>query len=53
MTPDLVTIGGLTVDNIVAADGTVALNQAGGFQQKYGVLMHLLHMVEPAIQKPS
>lgn len=30
MTPDLVTIGGLTVDNIVAADGTVALNQAGG-----------------------
>ncbi|MGP1397258.1 MAG: carbohydrate kinase family protein [Inquilinaceae bacterium] len=30
MVPDLVTIGGLTVDNVVAADGTVALNQAGG-----------------------
>lgn len=30
MVPDLVTIGGLTVDNIVAADGTVALDQAGG-----------------------
>ena len=30
MTPDLVTVGGLTVDNVVAADGTVALGQAGG-----------------------
>lgn len=30
MTPDLITIGGLTVDNVVAADGTVALDQAGG-----------------------
>jgi ribokinase len=28
--PDLVTVGGLTVDNVVAADGTVALAQAGG-----------------------
>ncbi len=28
--PELVTVGGLTVDNIVAADGTVALAQAGG-----------------------
>ncbi|MDG4650173.1 carbohydrate kinase family protein [Roseibacterium sp. SDUM158017] len=28
--PDLVTVGGLTVDNVVAADGTVALDQAGG-----------------------
>ncbi|WP_108661304.1 carbohydrate kinase family protein [Acuticoccus kandeliae] len=30
MRPDLVTVGGLTVDNVVAADGTVALAQAGG-----------------------
>ena len=30
MALDLVMIGGLTVDNIVAADGTVALEQAGG-----------------------
>ena len=30
MTPELVTVGGLTVDNVVAADGTVALAQAGG-----------------------
>ena len=28
--PELVTVGGLTVDNVVAADGTVALAQAGG-----------------------
>lgn len=30
MNPDLVAVGGLTVDNVVAADGTVALEQAGG-----------------------
>ncbi|MGP9820737.1 carbohydrate kinase family protein [Salinarimonas sp. NSM] len=30
MTPDLVTVGGLTIDNVVAADGTVALARAGG-----------------------
>ncbi|MEM9811319.1 MAG: PfkB family carbohydrate kinase [Pseudomonadota bacterium] len=30
MAPDLVTIGGLTVDNVVSADGRVALAQAGG-----------------------
>lgn len=30
VTPDLVTVGGLTVDNVIAADGTVALAQAGG-----------------------
>lgn len=30
MAPDLVTVGGLTLDNVVAADGTVALAQAGG-----------------------
>ena len=30
VTPDLVTVGGLTVDNVVAADGTVALDVAGG-----------------------
>jgi len=28
--PDLVTVGGLTVDNVVAANGRVALAQAGG-----------------------
>ena len=28
--PDCVAVGGLTVDNVVAADGTVALEQAGG-----------------------
>ncbi|MEM1431197.1 MAG: carbohydrate kinase family protein [Pseudomonadota bacterium] len=28
--PDLVTIGGLTVDNVIASDGRVALAQAGG-----------------------
>lgn len=28
--PDLVTVGGLTVDNVIAADGAVALGQAGG-----------------------
>ena len=28
--PDLVTVGGLTVDNVIAADGRVALAQAGG-----------------------
>lgn len=30
MIPELVTVGGLTLDNVVAADGTVALAQAGG-----------------------
>ncbi|MGH6924842.1 MAG: carbohydrate kinase family protein [Propylenella sp.] len=30
MAPELVTVGGLTVDNVVAADGTVGLAQAGG-----------------------
>lgn len=30
VTPDLITVGGLTVDNVVAADGTVALDVAGG-----------------------
>lgn len=30
MSPDLVTVGGLTVDNVVGADGTVALGRAGG-----------------------
>ncbi len=28
--PDLVCVGGLTVDNVVAADGTVGLGKAGG-----------------------
>jgi sugar/nucleoside kinase (ribokinase family) len=28
--PDLITVGGLTVDHVIAADGTVALDQAGG-----------------------
>ena len=30
MIPDFVAVGGLTVDNVIAADGTVALEQAGG-----------------------
>ena len=30
MTPDLVTVGGLTVDNVISADGRVALAQSGG-----------------------
>ena len=30
MTPELVTAGGLTVDHVVAADGTVALAKVGG-----------------------
>jgi ribokinase len=30
MIPDLVTVGGLTVDNVIAADGRVALARAGG-----------------------
>lgn len=30
MAPTLVTVGGLTVDNVIAADGTVALAEAGG-----------------------
>ncbi|XWN31098.1 MAG: PfkB family carbohydrate kinase [Devosia sp.] len=30
MAPDLVIVGGLTVDNVIAADGTVGLGQAGG-----------------------
>lgn len=30
MTPDLVTVGGLTVDNVISADGTVGLAKAGG-----------------------
>lgn len=30
MIPDLVTVGGLTVDNVIAADGTVGLARAGG-----------------------
>lgn len=30
MIPDLVTVGGLTVDNVISAEGRVALAQAGG-----------------------
>ena len=30
MVPDLVTVGGLTVDNVISAEGRVALAQAGG-----------------------
>jgi ribokinase len=30
MVPELVTVGGLTVDHVISADGIVALNQAGG-----------------------
>ncbi len=30
VSPDLVTVGGLTVDNVISADGTVGLEKAGG-----------------------
>jgi ribokinase len=30
MRPDLVAVGGLTVDNVIAADGTVGLEKSGG-----------------------
>jgi ribokinase len=30
VSPDLVTVGGLTVDNVISADGTVGLAKAGG-----------------------
>ncbi len=30
MTPELVTVGGLTVDNVISSDGTVALARVGG-----------------------
>jgi sugar/nucleoside kinase (ribokinase family) len=30
MAPDLVTVGGLTIDNVIAADGAVALARIGG-----------------------
>lgn len=30
MAPELITVGGLTVDNVISADGQVALAQAGG-----------------------
>lgn len=35
--PDLVTVGGLTVDNIIASDGTVALSKVGGNAAYSGV----------------
>jgi hypothetical protein len=35
--PDLVTVGGLTVDNVIAADGTVALARVGGNAAYSGV----------------
>ena len=37
MAPDLVTVGGLTVDNIIAQDGTVALARVGGNAAYSGV----------------
>ncbi len=37
MAPDLVTIGGLTIDNVIAADGTVALARVGGNAAYSGV----------------
>jgi ribokinase len=51
VTPALVTVGGLTVDNVVSADGTVALARAGGngayaavgalqFQDRVGLVSH-------------
>ncbi len=37
MAPDLVTVGGLTIDNVIAADGTVALARVGGNAAYSGV----------------
>ncbi len=37
MAPDLVTIGGLTIDNVIASDGTVALARVGGNAAYSGV----------------
>jgi hypothetical protein len=37
MIPDLVTVGGLTIDNVIAADGTVALARVGGNAAYSGV----------------
>jgi len=37
MGPDLVTVGGLTIDNVIAADGTVALARVGGNAAYSGV----------------
>lgn len=37
MVPDLVTVGGLTIDNVIAADGTVALARVGGNAAYSGV----------------
>ncbi|MCU0906097.1 MAG: PfkB family carbohydrate kinase [Rhodobacteraceae bacterium] len=42
--PDLVVVGGLTVDNVVAADGTLGLGQAGG-NGAYGAV-GALHWVD-------
>ena len=37
MVPDLVTVGGLTIDNVIASDGTVALARVGGNAAYSGV----------------
>ncbi|RDJ27761.1 carbohydrate kinase family protein [Bosea caraganae] len=37
MTPELVTVGGLTVDNVISSDGTVALARVGGNAAYSGV----------------
>jgi ribokinase len=37
MVPDLVTVGGLTIDNVISADGTVALARVGGNAAYSGV----------------
>ena len=37
MHPDLVTVGGLTIDNVIASDGTVALARVGGNAAYSGV----------------
>lgn len=37
MTPELVTVGGLTVDNVISADGVVALSRVGGNAAYSGV----------------
>lgn len=60
MTPDLVTVGGLTLDNVIAADGTVALAQAGGngaysavgaltFVERVGLVSHAVASYPPSV----
>lgn len=60
MPPELVAVGGLTVDNVIAADGTVALAQAGGngayaavgalvWTPRVGLVSHAVASYPPAV----